>query len=64
MGTIEAVFTAAAEGAKLFMSIFGARNSPSMQDNAKAATLQKIRDSVNQHIASGDIQEVASDGTP
>ena len=64
MGAIEAILTAVGEGLKLAAAIFTARNSPAMQANAKAATIQKIRDSVNQHIASGDVTQVAEDGTP
>lgn len=63
MGIIEAVGTALAEGCKLFLAIFRARNSASMQAAAKAATLQKIKDSVNQHIQSGDLSAVQSDGS-
>ncbi len=60
---ITAIGTAITEGAKLALAIFSARNNPAMQANAKAATIQKIRDSVNQHIAAGDIAAVRTDGS-
>ena len=63
MGTITAIGTALAEGCKLFVTLFAARNTPAMQANAQAATLAKIRASVDQHIASGNIQQVAADGS-
>lgn len=64
MTTIAAIFTALAEGAKLTWTIFTARNSPAMQANAKAKTIQRIRDSVDEHIAAGDIEQVRKDGSP
>lgn len=64
MGIVTAALTAAGEGIKLFLTLFGARNTPAMQANAQAATIQKIRDSVNQHIAAGDLTDVRTDGQP
>lgn len=61
---LSAILTGLAEGIRLALSIFKARNSPAMQAAARAATIQKIRDSVNQHIASGDVNAVRTDGAP
>lgn len=64
MNTVAAVLSAIAEGCKLAFTLFTARNAPAMQANAKAATIQKIHDSVNAHIAAGDLNAVRTDGTP
>jgi len=63
MATITAIGTALTEGCKLFLTLFGARNTPSMQAAKKAQTIQNIRDSVNQHIAAGNLAAVQSDGS-
>lgn len=63
MGTIEAIGTALTEGLKLAVAIFTSRNSPAMQANDKAATIAKIRASVNQHISSGNLDQVREDGS-
>lgn len=63
MGIVSAIATALGEGLKLAVSIFTARNSPAMQANAKAATIAKIRASVNQHITAGDLNAVQTDGS-
>lgn len=61
--SVTAICTAIAEGCKLAWAIFTARNAPAMQANAKAATIQKIKDSVNQHIQSGNLDAVRKDGS-
>lgn len=61
MGTVGAIFSAAAEGLKLAWTLFGARNAPAMQANAKAATLAKIRSSVDTHITAQDTAAVERD---
>lgn len=60
---LTAGLTAIGESARLAFAIFTARNSPAMQDNAKAATIAKIRASVNQHINANDLSAVQSDGS-
>lgn len=61
MGTVTAVFSAAANGFKVFLALFGARNSPAMQDNARAATMAKVHASVQEHVAAGDTAAVEED---
>lgn len=61
--TIDAVFTAAGAAMKVFLAIFGARNSPAMQANKQADTIQKIHDSVQEHIQDGDLAAVQTDAS-
>lgn len=61
MGTLAAIGTALGEGLKLAWALFTARNSPAMQANAKAATVQKIRDAVTQHVATQDTAAIERD---
>lgn len=61
MGFVTAAFSAIGNGCKVAYAIFTARNSPAMQDNARAATLAKIHASVQDHVAAGDTAAVESD---
>ncbi len=61
MATVTAIASAIGNGCKLAWTLFQARNSPAMQDNARAATLQKIHASVDQHIASQNTLAVQAD---
>lgn len=61
MGTITAALSAFANGCKVALALFTARNAPAMQDNAKAATLAKIHASVDEHIAARDTAAVEKD---
>jgi|HubBroStandDraft_3_1064219.scaffolds.fasta_scaffold10500_4 hypothetical protein len=63
MVLVSAILTGLGEGLRLALALFQARNSPAMQANAKAATIAKIRASVDQHIAEGDLRAVQSDGS-
>lgn len=64
MTDLGAIFTAIGESCKLFLTLFAARNTPAMQAAARAATMAKIRASVTQHIATGDLNSVRTDGSP
>ena len=63
MGLVSGIFTAVGEGLKLAVAIFGARNTPAMQEAKQADTIAKIRASVDQHLKSGDLAAVQSDGS-
>lgn len=62
MALLTAIGTALGAGLKLALALFRARNSKAMQAQAKAATLAKIKASVDAHIASGDLEAVRDDG--
>ncbi len=57
------LLTAIGEGLKLAVSIFVARNTPAMQAAAKAATIARIRASVNKHLADNDLAAVQKDSS-
>lgn len=59
---VTALGTAITEGCKLALAIFAARNAPAMQANAKAKTIENLRDATNKHIAAGDLKAVNADG--
>lgn len=61
MATVAAFFTAVGQGVRLAVAVFGARNSPALQANKKAETFQKIKDSVEKHIADGDDAAIERD---
>lgn len=61
MGFVTAALGALGSGLKVAYAIFTARNSPAMQDNARAATLAKIHASVQDHVAAGDTASVEQD---
>lgn len=61
METITAALEAAANGCKLALTLFLARNTPAMQGNAAAATTAKIHDLAAQHIASQNTAAVQTD---
>lgn len=55
--------TALGAGLKLALALFKARNTPAMQSAARAATIAKIHESANAHIAAGDLNAVRRDGS-
>jgi hypothetical protein len=63
MATVTAIATALGEGFRLFVTLFSARNTPAMQENTKDQTIQNIRDSVNGHLAAGNLAAVQQDAS-